>query len=358
MGRDEEVRMRMGWILVAVITAGAVWSCGAGPSAIASGGIRLEPALVIGDADEGIIDGNVTVAEWRRGYAVSHRTSPAGILLFDSTGAFERVLGSEGQGPEEFRSIRALMSTDGGELVVVDGGNSRVVRLSPEGTVLGSAPIQWRGRPFVGGYDLYPNGDLLVNGRARGLADPSWILRWNPDHVVWSLPEVEPIEEDGLREAAVDSDESIWVVTARHRLRIDHISPQGEVIESWSPVRPWFEEWREQEPLTPGTDAHSGFWGPMAWVRDVRVDGDELWLLAITGDDRWRESRSANGIDMGLFSNSVIDVYDKRTGELVTSAEFDLPDEYLIGFLGGDRVVSFRSDELLNHLVVRRIVRD
>jgi hypothetical protein len=58
-----------------------------------------------------------------------------------------------------------------------------------------------------------------------------------------------------------------------------------------------------------------------------------------------------------LFRDSVIDVYDKHTGELIASGQFDLPREYLIGFLGEGKVVGRHAGELLDHLVVREIGR-
>lgn len=341
-----------------ILSVFLLWGCGDDPDVISAGGFTLEPLLVIGDAGEGIIDQGVTLAEWRGGYAISHRSSPAQIQFFDDEGRFVEVLGSEGEGPREFKSIRALLNGPDGELIVVDVGNGRVTRLDRGGAVIASARVQWSPRPFIGGVEVFPDGDLLVNGRTRSSTDQAWVHRWSMGEVLWSLPEQDPIQEDGLREAAIDSDSSVWVVTARHRFRVDHLSPSGAVIDTWSPQRPWFENWREQEPMTPGADPHSGFWGPVAWIRDVRVEADELWVLAMTGDPRWRESRLPDRVDMGLFSNSVIDVYNKHTGELVASAEFDLPGEYLLGFLSEARVLGFRSGDLLNHLVVRRLVRE
>lgn len=332
-------------------------SCSEGPSRSRAGDFELTPLVILGDSADGIIDQNVTIAEWRGQYAVSHMSSPAQVQLFDSEGHFLKVIGQEGQGPQEFRSIRALLAAPSGELVVVDGGNGRVARLSADGEVLETFPIDWRGRPFIGGFDLFPNGDLLVNGMARGAGSDSHILRWDWEEPIWSITEPESIGEDGLREAAIDDDGSVWVVRARHEFRIEHYSPSGALLKTFRPSRPWFDDWKEQEPEVPGTDAHSGFWGPMAWVRDVAVQGDELWVLAVTGDPRWREARSSGGIDMGLFGDSVIDVYDKHTGELIASGQFDLPREYLIAFLGKGKVVGHHAGELLDHLVVREIGR-
>jgi len=92
-------------------------------------------------------------------------------------------------------------------------------------------------------------------------------------------------------------------------------------------------------------------------VRDVKVTDDEVILLATTGDSRWREARDDDWLDMGVFTNSVIDVYSKSTGELLASAEFNLDGEFLFHLLDDRRVVGRRSTPTLDHLVVWELTR-
>ncbi len=334
-----------------------VMACGDSPQPTYGGDFELLPRAVLGNASDGIVDYNVVIVPWQDGFAVSHASSRSQVQLFGGDGAFRGMLGTEGQGPNEFLRIRGLAKTPNDNLVVLDSGNGRVAWLTPTAEVARTAPIEWRGRPFVGGVDVFENGDLLINGGARGAELESVLFRWDGERTLWSLPETQPAFQDVLRESAIDRDGSVWMVRARHRLEIHHVSPDGVILKSFRPARPWFDDWREQAPAEPGADAHSGFWGPMAWVRDVFVQDDELWVLGTTGDARWRESRSGERQDVGLFMDSILDVYDKHSGELIAHGRFDLESEYLIAFLGPGQVVGRRVGELLDHLVVREIRR-
>jgi hypothetical protein len=327
-------------------------ACGETESVAGDGGMELTPLLRIGDAEDGLIDTNLVFAEWQGFFAVSHISEPDQIQLFDSTGTFVRTVGRPGQGPGEFRSIRAMLPTAEGGLLVVDRGNARVSLISPDFAVEDVSRIDWSGRPYIGGYALLEGKDLLVNGFRRGSDVTSYVLRWSGDDIAWSLEEKEELLEDGIREFAVDEDGTIFVVRARHQFRIERVSPEGEVLEAIYPQRPWFDDWREQTNEGGTGDGHSGIWGPMAWIHDVAIRGDELWILGQTGDSRWREARTDGVFDFGLFTDGIVDVFDKRSGELLRSARFDVPGQLLLRFLTGDRILGYESGPLLNHLVV------
>jgi hypothetical protein len=245
-----------------------------------------------------------------------------------------------------------MLPSPDGSLLVVDAGNARISDVSPDFTVTTRSRIEWRGRPFTGGYELLPNGDLLVNGSRRASGETSYVMRWTGSEIAWTLAEREELQEDGLREAAVDADGSVFVVRARHQLRIEHVSPEGEVIATFHPNRPWFDDWREQINEGGNGDGHSGVFGPMAWVYDVEIRGSELWVLGQTGDDRWRRAREGGTLDLGLYTDAVIDVYDKNTGQLVRSARFDVPKQIFVRLLPDDRILAYESGSLLNYLVI------
>ena len=331
----------------------ALASCGSDPDPVVSGEFQFTPLTVIGDTGDGVVDALAIVAEWNGMYAVSHQSSQAQIQLFDLDGQYLRTIGQEGQGPEEFRSIRDLITTPAGDLLVIDGANARIARLSPDEEVVETYPIPWRPRWSVGGVDLFPDGSLLVNGFALGAGPDAFLHRWNWGEVIWSVRERDPIPNDnGAREAAIDQDGSIWAVRSRGRFRIDHYSAEGDLLASFSPQRDWFDDWQPEPPPQRSVERRERA-QPTAWVRDVLVKGSELWVLALTGNPRWWDAGPKARVLR--YTDSVIDIYDTKTGELLSEARFHMPGQVLTTFLSDGRVLGFKIDDPVDYLVIWRV---
>ena len=84
------------------------------------------------------------------------------IKVFGAQGQFQRVIGSQGQGPGEFQRIIAMAVDDDGTVLIADQQNGRITRLSPEGEVLDSHPLTVSPRliaPLESGYLLGFRGE-------------------------------------------------------------------------------------------------------------------------------------------------------------------------------------------------------
>lgn len=109
----------------------------------------------------------------------------------------DRVLGEEGQGPREFRSIRGIWAADGGEIGVVDVGNRRVSFWSSDGEfrwaepldLLPGAVVSWGSTAYLkagamrgqglGFYEIASDGSVAETpvAAAPGIAGSSRRLR-------------------------------------------------------------------------------------------------------------------------------------------------------------------------------------
>lgn len=65
---------------------------------------------------------------------------------------------------------------------------------------------------------------------------------------------------------------------------------------------------------------------------------------------------STDDSTLGRYCDTVIEVYDKESGELLRWATFDLAEDLLGRFLGADRLVAYRSGDLLSQVVIYEIV--
>jgi sugar lactone lactonase YvrE len=63
------------------------------------------------------------------------------VLVFDTSGGFERALGEYGSKPGQFRGLRGLASAPHGELVVTERLNARVQRVDAGGRAAGGWPL-------------------------------------------------------------------------------------------------------------------------------------------------------------------------------------------------------------------------
>jgi hypothetical protein len=64
------------------------------------------------------------------------------VHVFDQSGSLLATAGRAGGGPEEFRSLEALVSFPGDSLAVLDAGNGRLTIISPEGRIARSVSIR------------------------------------------------------------------------------------------------------------------------------------------------------------------------------------------------------------------------
>jgi len=82
------------------------------------------------------------------------------IKIYSAEGVYERTLGARGSGPGEIQAAAALLMGPGDTLVVPDPPNMRVSRFAPDGSSLGSFPLDFQqGIPLL--YEATSSGVLV-----------------------------------------------------------------------------------------------------------------------------------------------------------------------------------------------------
>jgi len=95
-------------------------------------GGTMEDTLLLGPVDVVAGEEHVYVVDF-----IAHR-----VTAFDrSSGALAWIAGREGSGPGELRNPRAAALAPNGDLLVVDFGNGRLVRFSPDGAPVSTTPV-------------------------------------------------------------------------------------------------------------------------------------------------------------------------------------------------------------------------
>ncbi len=89
--------------------------------------------LVLGDLTALAVLSDDRFVYWDADFHELRLHSPSGDLL--------HVIGREGEGPGEFKTVHGLSVTDGDQIVVWDGGNNRVTVLEPTGDLVSTQGV-------------------------------------------------------------------------------------------------------------------------------------------------------------------------------------------------------------------------
>jgi hypothetical protein len=174
------------------LLAAAASACGRGEAAEAGGpakptatvaGWSLQPAVAVGGPDAGEQEQLFTVtsvAEDPQGRFYVANFGDKRILVFDSTGAWQRTIGRAGNGPGEFTAPRAIAAAGTDGLYVLDLSAGRLSRFRrSDGAYLGGATLP----PAAGlpvDMRVAPDGGVAVEFRPRGSSGvntPAYIAR-------------------------------------------------------------------------------------------------------------------------------------------------------------------------------------
>lgn len=136
--------------------------------------IAPEPVLSIGaiDGPDEVLFGSIaSVAVGDAGNLVVADRQLAEIRIFDAGGAHLRTLGSEGEGPGEFRSLAGAWPTAEGGIVAVDSRLDRITRFGPDGELVATASFQGRDeQPVIRPIRLTGPGTLLSRVQTLGVS--------------------------------------------------------------------------------------------------------------------------------------------------------------------------------------------
>ncbi len=253
-------------------------------------------------------------------------------LAFDRSGRVLRSLGRTGSGPGEFRSSSAFIEGPGDSVAVYDGPNGRIdvfdrdlrfVRAFPLGQAVVQGGILWlpRGEPFVMsgvrrspseiGYTIHlyagNGGHVRSIGESRVPFLPS-----SSGFQMFRL--LQPLANDELVSVSVS-------VEGGYSIDIWDLA-SGRLRQQWLRKSKWFEV--QPGPFPPR-------------VLSARTDSTGvLWILIVLRSPDWEKGarvrvigsgreveRTYEVVDPDLISDSMIEVVDLRTGQLLAQRRFD-----------------------------------
>ena len=328
MSGKPTVRTRHPWFVVLVVCAGVPRPAVAQsplPIAYEAGEctVQLREVLRLGDPGEpGTIGSRPEITRTAASeYIVASVENRGQLLVFDSTGAFLKSLGGNGEGPGEYRVPgRMRPGTDGG-VRILDLVNRRITHLSADGGWIETTDIRSlhgldfadidRGERYAvsgfGQVDDVLSATTEVVGRAGerfaslgATAVESWVVNF------FRAP------------VAVDGQGRVWTTRAG-----------GYGFEAWDPeggseplVRLVGDpEWFDPGPPQPGAPVSSP---TPSIIISLRVDRSLLWAGTwVADEDREVDAGVPSPLDLDRLLDTVLDVIDPASGALIARTRRD-----------------------------------
>jgi hypothetical protein len=305
-----------------------------------SGCLTVSRVAVLGNVEDEIsVAGPARVVSRGSRFFVIEQFKP-NVLVYDSTGGFERDVGRQGQGPGELRGAMYIGPGRGDSVLVGEVGN-RIHLFSGSGDFGRTVTVRNAGRR---GFQ-FPNGDLLVSGsgsagRGSDSGDP-----------------VRLFSSEGSRESrlgtgfdtrnpsptpaqiAPASDTTFWMAWPDN-YRVEERTKTDNPLRIVTRSVDWFPPYDAE---TYQSDASES--PPSPAIVGIQYDSDYLWVAISVADEDWRPS------DRGAMSwnrineqwDTVIEVLNLETGSLVDNIRMD---GFVRGFSGDRQVYTLREDDL------------
>lgn len=308
--------------------------------------VSLKRVAQLGTDDgPGALGGTGTVARSPGGlFFVATARMLDEIKVFDSDGRFLRTIGRAGAGPGEFRHIWLLSAVDN-TLYAFDGDNDRVTTLRlPDGEIVSEQPWKWPARSVA----ILKSRSFVINADISipALAGVPLHLLSSDGEIARSFGETEDLTRPdvgyaGQRVLAASNDGNVWSAP-RTSYVMTKWSPSGRVISTIDRDAAWFRPHRNTVSFTADRP-------PPPLVVQMREDAwGRLWILSSVADESWQEGlefrpdhpdgpRYVPG-NLHDYFDTVIEVVDTRTGELLASGRSD---RYITRFADDEHVVSF-----------------
>lgn len=241
------------------------------------------------------------------------------IAVYDSTGEYSGVLGGYGDGPGEFTSPVKISVLEGDSLFAVEGVSGRMSLFSPEGDVLRTgrlpAPVHdyllredgtiVTSAPYGEGHVTEPL--QIVAGTGVRAAFGSTVGEDGAENLKDLLHEVAPGPDGGILSARIDA------------YRIVQWSRDGGLVRRWAGDPegiPW-----DYEGDGAGVPNRAP---PPSRTLDLRLDSDgRAWILTAVADKTWTPVEQGKEREAERVFDTVIDVIDLATGNLVCSERMD-----------------------------------
>jgi hypothetical protein len=313
----------------------------------AAGPLRLDRVSTLGAPGDAVdIMPSSVVVRHGEGYAVAPVGDRAQIAFYGKSGAFERVVGRQGQGPGEFSNIRSLAVVPGGTIAVLD----QRITLLP---VAAAAPVvsgQLPAGVTAGRLIALPDGRLVINNYRPGrpplclFGTDLTLLRCFGDPAASGRNAPSSLE----RLITPGDHATVWAATERYRYVIERYDTLGRRIARLQREPSWFPAIRPED--DPGGSVRQS--RPLPHLTGLWADGGgRIWTSVLVPDSRWhatqapppagREGRPAPMVpvaEWGQYFDTIVEIMDPATGRVVVSQRFP-------GVMGG-----FTSDGLMTEL--------
>lgn len=272
--------------------------------------------------------------------------SPGVVAVYDAGGVLLQRFSRKGQGPGEHMGAHAMAVTRGDTVHLFDNALRRHSVFSPSYQYLRSTPLD--GQVFAG--IGLSDGSLLVNADFRRPNAAGFPLHRLGDNgralqsFGVEVPQFNRADMYSLtRPMAAAADGGVWIVP---RLRYEpSLWTRGQKVLELQRGATWFPPQLTVQ-FTGGTRR------PTPWVSGLWHDGDEhLWVLVHVPDSRWKplpegteslgEMARGSLIVMDREYDTIIEVINTRTGQLVATRRFD---EVLVALLPGGYASHYRED--------------
>jgi len=284
--------------------------------------ITAERIAVFGESDgDGALEGRPLVSAAFGGHrlVIQPDGSPQLPLLFSASGHFVSALGSNGDGPGEFRRpARALIRND--TAWIIDGTLRRATAVVSVGGIVATVP--WQRIPF----DAISRDDgtwILAGGAgaARAMARVS-----STGEVLQEFGD--SIPSTGTRRVLAQGPRGFWSAATLFRLRFEEWAGPDTMLRVIEPVTRHFPAYDRMETPTPDRP-------PPPSLRAFWTDSlGRLWALLEVPAREWRsgfgEPRRGEGgqqylpmLDANRAYASVVLVIDPNTGAVVAERQLD-----------------------------------
>lgn len=310
--------------------------------------IERRAVLTIAGLDEPNVGPYTAVAHDSRGRWLlgTMDKSPGNVAVYDSSGAFLRRFGRKGEGPGELQGVGVMVATRGDTVHVFDNYLRRHTVFSPTYQYLRSSALP--------GYVLdaveLSDGSLVVNAdfpRPNSVGLPLHKLD-AAGRIVHSFGAEVPVYRSDAtyllnRALSVAEGNRVWSAPGP-RYEPGLWSLTEKVVEVRREVA-WFPP--QISVVSPGRAQR-----PSPWVTGVWSEGGQrLWIKLQVPDANWRPrpqeviamGERAPPIEWDREYDTIVEVIDIRTGQLLASQRFD---QYLRYLLPGGYAVHYREDAL------------
>lgn len=297
-----------------------------------------------------------------RGEIIVGHVGSGTLSVYSAAGTFSRTVGRRGQGPGEFQSILALKLGRNDTLHVFDAGNGRRSVYTPDFRLVRTTRLP---NSFVRNQVVLLGGDRVVVNATIRTQERVGLPLHLVDADLGIVRSFGSPERTAIVRRSSTADSRVLVPSASGalwsaelpRYRIERWSESGRLELLLEKQTDW--------PASAPPDGSPDEFKPRPEVRALWDDGvGRLWVFVLVADANWRgglEPLTRDGVtigfqvgDPGRLFDTIVDVIDTSTGQLVASRRLDS----YVSWVGedGEIVVGGREPDGTEYLQFTRAV--